>query len=94
MPIPSSGQESVRTKQPAELPIFYSPAYTMSANNFDTTRKATWVATSLRQRPISGVVLIAVGSQESWIARGRPDRRQCMEFQDDYELVRRFVRVQ
>jgi hypothetical protein len=44
MPIPSSGQESVRTKQPAELPIFYSPAYTMSAYNFDTTRKATWVA--------------------------------------------------
>jgi acetoin utilization deacetylase AcuC-like enzyme len=64
MPIPSS-QESVRTKQPAELPelpIFYSPAYTMSAYNFDTTRKATWVATSLQQRPISGVVLIEPSS--------------------------------
>ena len=63
--MPSSGQESVGTKQPAELaelPIFYSPAYTMSAYNFDTTRKATWVATSLRQRPISGVVLIEPSS--------------------------------
>jgi len=40
------------------LPIFYSPAYTMSAYEFDTTRKATWVATSLQRRPISGVLLM------------------------------------
>jgi hypothetical protein len=31
------------------MPVFYSPAYTMSAYEFDTTRKATWVATSLQR---------------------------------------------
>ena len=58
MPTPSSGQGSTRHRQSGDLPVFYSSAYTMSACEFDTTRKATWVATSLRRRPISGVVLI------------------------------------
>jgi acetoin utilization deacetylase AcuC-like enzyme len=41
------------------LPVFYSPAYTQSECEFDTTRKATWVASSLQARPITGVTLTA-----------------------------------
>jgi hypothetical protein len=26
------------------LPVFYSPAYVVAAEDFDTTRKAAWVA--------------------------------------------------
>lgn len=39
------------------LPVFYSPAYTLAGHAFDTTRKAAWVADSLRDRPIPGVHL-------------------------------------
>jgi len=58
MPTLSNDRDSTRHGQIGELPVFYAPAYTTSACDFDTTRKATWVATSLRRRPISGVVLI------------------------------------
>ena len=37
--------------------IYYSLAYTSAAYGFDTTRKATWIAESLVERPIDGVEL-------------------------------------
>ena len=40
------------------LPVFYSTDYAAAADAFDTTRKAAWVACSLAERPIPGVVLI------------------------------------
>lgn len=40
-----------------ELPIFYSDEYTLAGHAFDTTRKAKWVADSLRQDSIDGVRL-------------------------------------
>lgn len=40
------------------MKLFYSPAYTVAATSFDTTRKATWVADSLAHRPIEGVELV------------------------------------
>ena len=39
--------------------VFYSEDYTASAYAFDTTRKATWIAESLAQDPIPGVVIEA-----------------------------------
>jgi acetoin utilization deacetylase AcuC-like enzyme len=45
-------------EMPAELPIYYSPDYTLAGYSFDTTRKASWVAESLRERPIQGVRLV------------------------------------
>ncbi|HET9328798.1 MAG TPA: hypothetical protein VFQ05_18690 [Candidatus Eisenbacteria bacterium] len=39
------------------IPVYYSPAYTLSAHAFDTTRKATWIAESLKHDPIAGVRL-------------------------------------
>ncbi|MBI2901627.1 MAG: hypothetical protein HYY17_15700 [Planctomycetes bacterium] len=39
------------------MTIFYSPDYVLSAHSFDTTRKASWVAESLRENPIPGVEL-------------------------------------
>jgi len=41
-----------------ELPVFYSPDYVLADHAFDTTRKAAWIADSLRERPIAGVRLI------------------------------------
>ena len=41
------------------LTLYYSPAYAMAGTEFDTTRKAAWVAESLEQRPIDGVRLVA-----------------------------------
>ena len=38
--------------------VFYGPAYTMSGYAFDTTRKASWIAESLREAPISGIELV------------------------------------
>jgi acetoin utilization deacetylase AcuC-like enzyme len=43
---------------PSALPLFYSTAYTAAAHGFDTTRKATWIAGSLRRDPIAGVALV------------------------------------
>jgi acetoin utilization deacetylase AcuC-like enzyme len=43
---------------PARLPVFYSAAYVRAAHEFDTTRKAAWVADSLAERPINGVELL------------------------------------
>jgi acetoin utilization deacetylase AcuC-like enzyme len=43
---------------PARLPVFYSAAYVRAAHEFDTTRKAAWVADSLVERPICGVELL------------------------------------
>jgi hypothetical protein len=37
--------------------VYFSPAYTLAGHAFDTTRKAAWVADSLRERPIDGVEL-------------------------------------
>jgi acetoin utilization deacetylase AcuC-like enzyme len=41
-----------------DMPVFYSPAYTLAGHDFDTTRKAAWVADSLHDRPIAGVRLL------------------------------------
>ncbi len=43
----------------AELNVFYDRAYTGAAFAFETTRKARWVADSLRDDPIAGVRLAA-----------------------------------
>jgi acetoin utilization deacetylase AcuC-like enzyme len=39
--------------------VYYSPAYVGSAYAFETTRKAGWIADSLRTHPIAGVKLVA-----------------------------------
>jgi len=39
--------------------LFYSSAYVAAADNFDTTRKAQWVAASLQAYPIADVELCA-----------------------------------
>jgi acetoin utilization deacetylase AcuC-like enzyme len=41
------------------IPIYYSPDYTAAHDDFDTTRKATWVASSLIDAPLDGVSLLA-----------------------------------
>jgi acetoin utilization deacetylase AcuC-like enzyme len=41
------------------MKLFYSPDYALSETDFDTTRKALWVARSLAERPIPGVELVA-----------------------------------
>jgi acetoin utilization deacetylase AcuC-like enzyme len=38
--------------------VFYSPAYVGAAYQFDTTRKAGWVADSIQHAPISGIELV------------------------------------
>jgi acetoin utilization deacetylase AcuC-like enzyme len=38
--------------------VFYSPLYDAARHNFDTTRKARWVADSLRENPIAGLDLV------------------------------------
>lgn len=39
------------------LNVFYSPSYVCAEHSFDTTRKAGWIAQSLSDAPLSGVVL-------------------------------------
>lgn len=40
------------------MKLFYSESYTLASHTFDTTRKARWVAESLRAQPIAGVEFI------------------------------------
>jgi acetoin utilization deacetylase AcuC-like enzyme len=35
--------------------LYYSESYTLAGHHFDTTRKARWVAESLRARPVAGI---------------------------------------
>jgi acetoin utilization deacetylase AcuC-like enzyme len=42
--------------------VFYSPQYVRSGYNFDTTRKAKWLADSLIESPIDGIELVAPDS--------------------------------
>jgi acetoin utilization deacetylase AcuC-like enzyme len=39
--------------------VFYRPDYVGSADHFDTTRKARWIADSLATSPIPGIELVA-----------------------------------
>jgi acetoin utilization deacetylase AcuC-like enzyme len=39
--------------------VFYSPQYVRSGYNFDTTRKAKWIANSIIESPIPGIELVA-----------------------------------
>jgi len=55
----SKGHRNSPAKPAGHLPVFYSSTYTVSAYEFDTTRKATWVAESIREQTIPGVELIA-----------------------------------
>lgn len=41
------------------MKLFYSPDYVRAEYAFDTTRKARWVAESLRSKPVAGVEMIA-----------------------------------
>lgn len=41
------------------MKVFYRPEYTMAGHDFDTTRKAGWVADSLKNNPIEGVELVS-----------------------------------
>jgi acetoin utilization deacetylase AcuC-like enzyme len=43
---------------PSMVRVFYSPLYVRSAVDFDTTRKAKWIADSLTASPISGIELV------------------------------------
>jgi acetoin utilization deacetylase AcuC-like enzyme len=43
----------------ARLPVFYSPSYVAAGHAFETTRKAAWVAGSLRASPLDGLALEA-----------------------------------
>ena len=38
--------------------LYYSPDYCAASHAFDTTRKASWIADSLRARPVAGVRLV------------------------------------
>ncbi len=40
------------------MKLYYSDSYTLSGHIFDTTRKARWVADSLRARPIAGIEFV------------------------------------
>jgi acetoin utilization deacetylase AcuC-like enzyme len=40
------------------MKVFYSDDYCRAAYSFDTTRKASWIAESLRLRPIDGVEVV------------------------------------
>lgn len=48
-----------RTREPSDptVPIYYSSAYVSAKHEFDTTRKAAWVAASLVNEPIGGISL-------------------------------------
>jgi acetoin utilization deacetylase AcuC-like enzyme len=58
-----------------EVPVFYSDAYVLGGYAFDTTRKARWVAESLRERPIAGIELREPRSldEEDLVAVHDPD---------------------
>jgi acetoin utilization deacetylase AcuC-like enzyme len=45
-------------ESPTATRVYYSPAYTAAAYPFDTTRKAQWIAESLRERPLPGVSVV------------------------------------
>ncbi|HEU0028149.1 MAG TPA: hypothetical protein VFQ25_13630 [Ktedonobacterales bacterium] len=38
--------------------LYYGDSYTLAGHTFDTTRKARWVAESLRARPVAGVAFV------------------------------------
>lgn len=40
------------------MKVFYSDAFVAAGEDFDTTRKAAWVAESLRARPVPGTYLV------------------------------------
>ncbi|MEJ7757954.1 MAG: hypothetical protein WKF55_00045 [Gemmatimonadaceae bacterium] len=40
------------------ISVYHSPAYTLAAHEYSTTRKAGWIADSLRRNPLSGVALV------------------------------------
>lgn len=41
------------------MKVYYSDEYTLASHAFDTTRKARWIAESLRARPVAGVEVVA-----------------------------------
>lgn len=49
-----------RTGEPprAAIPVYYSSAFVNAKHEFDTTRKAAWVAASLVTEPIRGIELV------------------------------------
>lgn len=44
------------------MQLFFSPDYALAAYSFDTTRKAAWIAESLRPAPSAGVEIVAPAS--------------------------------
>lgn len=40
------------------MKVFYSPDYCLASHGFETTRKAGWIADSLRRKPIEGVQVV------------------------------------
>lgn len=54
---PSPGPVPTTKAASGQVPVFYTPAYVGAAHAFETTRKARWVAESLRQAPIAGLHL-------------------------------------
>jgi acetoin utilization deacetylase AcuC-like enzyme len=47
-----------KLSQTFDQPLYYSRVYTAARHDFDTTRKATWIAASLTERPIEGVRIL------------------------------------
>jgi acetoin utilization deacetylase AcuC-like enzyme len=61
--------------------VFYSDAYVAAAHAFDTTRKASWIAASLRTDPIAGVELL----EPTW---AKASELQLVHAADYVEAVR------
>jgi acetoin utilization deacetylase AcuC-like enzyme len=72
--------------------VFYSDAYVAAEHDFCTTRKASWIAESLRHTPIEGVIvtepeplaydaLLAVHDREyvEAVLTGMPESRACSQ---------------
>ena len=57
------------------MDVFYSPDYVVAEHDFETTRKAGWVADSLVQRPLPGLRLVAPPAiaRESLLAVHSPE---------------------
>ena len=53
-----SARSPVSASTPPRVRVCYGPAYVGAAHAFETTRKAAWVADSLKSRPITGIELV------------------------------------
>lgn len=62
------------------MKLFYSPSYVAAGHDFDTTRKAKWVADSLAETPITGVNLLAPSTHTPEIVESLLDGIHSAEY--------------